>query len=669
MDFRNWTLGRQIGVSALLLSILTYSITGFFGYRVAADSLTETLQESESVMADTLADTLDLQYQLLIKQVRTNAELFNKMFSTDFTLMEKRVNIAGANAPGLKNGRRLLNSAIAQVDRFANMTGGTATVFVKDGDDFTRISSSLRKENGDRATGTHLGQSHPAYSMIMAGQTYEGYANLFGKRYITSYRPIKDQQNRVIGILYIGQDVSEMMQAMGKALANIQLGETGYVSLLRYEDGVFLYHPRLTGDKAANFTDDEGQPVYAGALADQARHQSKFVLNGKLWVSMTLPVPSAGWMVALQVPEEELSHALKPLARTNIGLSILGILVITVLLWVMLNQRLKPLTALCTQVEAIGHGDLTARLVTSGGNSQNEVHRITDSVSEMTHSLKQLIATLQGSTSQLEQAAGEMQTVAEVNGSGAAQMMQQTDQIAAAVEELTTSVQEVAQHATGSAEQAEAVDSAAKDGDRQVDDVIAQMRALGDALESGNEAIHRVEEGSHAITRVIQVINEIAEQTNLLALNAAIEAARAGEQGRGFAVVADEVRTLAQRTQNSISEITGTIEQLQQRTQDAVNQMQQSKKLGEASSSLSVQAGDALTDISHSVTDLSQNATSIATATEQQGSVAAEIARNISGITELARESEQTAGQTVDAAERLTALAGDIRGHLAHFKS
>ncbi|WP_028110895.1 methyl-accepting chemotaxis protein [Ferrimonas futtsuensis] len=669
MDFRNWTLGRQIGVSALLLSILTYTITGFFGYRVAADSLTETLQESESVMADTLADTLDLQYQLLIKQVRTNADLFDKMFSTDFTLMDKRVNIAGANAPGLKNGRRLLNSAIAQVDRFANMTGGTATVFVKDGDDFTRISSSLRKKNGDRATGTQLGQSHPAYAILQAGQTYEGYANLFGKRYITSYRPIKDKQNRVIGILYIGQDVSEMMQEMGKALANIQLGETGYVSLVRYEDGVFLYHPRLTGDKASNFKDDNGQPIYQDALSDRVKHHFEFMQDGKLWVSMTQPVPSAGWMVVMQVPEEELSHALKPLARTNIGLSILGILVITVLLWVMLNQRLKPLTALCTQVEAIGHGDLTAQLTTSGGNSQNEVHRITDSVAEMTHSLKELIATLQGSTSQLEQAASEMQTVAQVNGSGAAQMMQQTDQIAAAVEELTTSVQEVAQHATGSAEQAEAVDTAAKDGDRQVDDVIEQMRALGDALENGNQAIHRVEEGSHAITRVIQVINEIAEQTNLLALNAAIEAARAGEQGRGFAVVADEVRTLAQRTQNSISEITGTIEQLQQRTQEAVNQMQESKKLGVASSELSVQAGEALTDISHSVTDLSQNATSIATATEQQGSVASEIARNISGITELARESEQTAGQTVDAAEQLTALAGDIRGHLAHFKS
>ncbi|USD36857.1 MULTISPECIES: methyl-accepting chemotaxis protein [Ferrimonas] len=669
MDFRFWNIGRQIGVSALLLTILTFSMTGFFGYRVAADSLIETLQESEAEMARTLSDTLDLQYKLLIKQVRTNADLFDKMFSNTFTLMDRRINIAGANAPGLRHGRSLVNSAVAHVDRFANMTGGNATVFVKDGDDFTRISSSLRKQDGKRATGTKLGKNHPAYSLIMAGKSYEGYATLFGKRYATSYRPIRDEAGQVIGILYIGQDVTEMMQSMGDALAAITIGQTGYVSLLRYEDGGFMYHPEYTGQNQSQFTDDQGQSIYGPALAQKQRTESNFTRNGDSWYMLAMPVPDANWMVTLQVPEKELKHALLPLAQTNIGLSLFGCVLITVLLWIMLARNLKPLTVLCKQVEAIGQGELNIALNNASDQSNNEVHRITNSVAFMTANLRELIGTLQQSTSKLEQSAADMQNVAEVNGSGAQQMMQQTDQIAAAVEELTTSVQEVARHATSSAEQTVAVDQAAKDGDQQVDKVIEQMQALGNALEGGNQAIGRVEEGSHAITKVIQVINEIAEQTNLLALNAAIEAARAGEQGRGFAVVADEVRTLAQRTQNSISEITTTIEQLQQRTQDAVGQMHESRKLGETSSQLSVQAGDSLTEISHSVTDLSQNATSIATATEQQGSVAEEIARNINGITELARESEQTAGQTVDASEQLTSLAAELRNQLSHFKA
>lgn len=669
MGFQNWNIGRQLGVSAFILTIFTFLITGYFGYQVAADSITKTLKDTESEMANTLADTLDLQYLSMIGQVRNNADLFDKMFSAEFKLMDRRVNIAGANAPGLRHGRNLVNSSVAQVDRFAKMTGGTATVFVKDGNDFTRISTSLKKADGKRATGTSLGQSHPAYAEIMAGRNYEGYATLFGTRYLTSYRPIRNKAGSIVGILYTGQDVSAMMDSLGEALAKTRIGETGYVSLLRYEDGNILYHPQYSHESYTKFVSDDNVPVYKEALDSRTHYEHNYTINGENWFIMTTPVPQAQWMVALMVPEAEMKKALGPLAQTNIGLSVFGVLLITVLLNLMLNRNLKPLERLSRQIDQIGHGDLTVSLPHADETSKNEVHRITASVAFMSGSLRELIGTLQSSTNQLEQAAAEMQNVAQVNGSGAQQMMQQTDQIAAAVEELTTSVQEVARHATSSAEQTASVDEAAREGDHQVDRVINQMTALGEALNGGDQAIGRVEEGSHAITKVIQVINEIAEQTNLLALNAAIEAARAGEQGRGFAVVADEVRTLAQRTQNSISEITGTIEQLQQRTQDAVGQMHQSRQLGETSSNLSVQAGEALTHISRSVTDLSQNATSIATATEQQGAVAEEIARNINGITELAHESEQTAGQTVGAAEQLTGLAREIRQQLGQFKA
>lgn len=198
--------------------------------------------------------------------------------------------------------------------------------------------------------------------------------------------------------------------------------------------------------------------------------------------------------------------------------------------------------------------------------------------------------------------------------------------------------------------------------------MVQGLETLSRQLSESHTAVEGVAKESEAINTITEVINGIAEQTNLLALNAAIEAARAGEQGRGFAVVADEVRTLASRTQASISEIGQTITSLQAKVKDTATRMDQSHQLGNRSAEQGEEANNQLTAIAQRIADLAVSVSSIASATEQQSAVADEVTRNLHQITDLAREGDIRATETVNSARELTELAAALKKQISIFR-
>lgn len=325
---------------------------------------------------------------------------------------------------------------------------------------------------------------------------------------------------------------------------------------------------------------------------------------------------------------------------------------------------------LCQAVEAMneiaqGGGDLTRRLDDEG---DNEISRLSKAFNSFAEKVRAMVSQVYGSTTQLASAAEEMSVIMVETHRDTQQQQSETSQVVTAMNEMTATVQEVARNATEAASAASSADIASAEGKQVVISTMSAIESLSSEINEAANVISQLEKDSENIGTVLDVIKGIAEQTNLLALNAAIEAARAGEQGRGFAVVADEVRTLASRTQQSTQEIQEMIEKLQVGAQSAVKVMDDSRSKAEDSVTQAAKAASSLETITNSVSLIKDMNTQIATAAEQQSAVAEEINRNILNISEIVDRTADGASQTSTASHELADLAIQLQQLVNQFK-
>jgi methyl-accepting chemotaxis protein len=349
----------------------------------------------------------------------------------------------------------------------------------------------------------------------------------------------------------------------------------------------------------------------------------------------------------------------------QLGATVLAILFGVLAAVVITRQITRPLAQTLAVVQRIADGDLTQNLEVT---RRDELGVLQQGIQRMGVTLRNLIGGIRDGVTQIASAAEELSAVTEQTSAGVNSQKIETDQVATAMHEMSATVQEVARNAEDASQAASVADREARDGDKVVGEAIAQIERLAAEVARSTEAMLVLQQESDKIGSVMDVIKAVADQTNLLALNAAIEAARAGEAGRGFAVVADEVRSLAQRTQKSTEEIAGLVSGLQSGTQQVTTVMNNSRALTDSSVTLTRKAGTALESITATVSSIQSMNQQIAAAAEQQSAVAEEISRSILNVRDVSEQTAAASDQTAASSVELARLGGQLQQLVSHFR-
>ena len=346
---------------------------------------------------------------------------------------------------------------------------------------------------------------------------------------------------------------------------------------------------------------------------------------------------------------------------------IIGVVVSLLVAFFMSRMITHPINEAVHAMEdlAEGEGDLTRRLDEQG---KSEIALMAKGFNSFASKVQALVSQVAGSVENLSNVVSDVSNIVDQTQVGSQTQREQTEQVATAITEMTATVQEVASNANLAADSAQQADENAKSGQQIVGETVSSISSLAGEIETGANVINKLSQDAESIGSVLDVIKGIAEQTNLLALNAAIEAARAGEQGRGFAVVADEVRTLASRTQESTTEIESMIASLQEQARSAVKAITQGQEKAAASVEYASSAGKALNDITDSVATITNMNIQIATASEEQSAVAEEINQNVVNISHVADENAQASNQLATSSQDLAQLAAELQSLVSHFK-
>ncbi|TPV56120.1 methyl-accepting chemotaxis protein [Aestuariibacter sp. GS-14] len=628
-------ISTVIAVFALVIAGITVITT--------TSSVDEQVSTQKQQTADRLLNILTVTDSLMHERVKSSMTLLKQRgleigtpSQGDFVMVKE------TSAQQLLLGNTPQANNFALVDDLTAVMGGTATLFSKTGEDFIRVSTNVIKD-GQRAIGTKLAPQGKAMANIRKGIAYYGAVDILGSPYLTGYEPMTNSSGQVIGIWYVGYSAD--LNVLEQAISQSRLLEEGFVAL-RDGKGTIRMHSSHVSDADVE-----------RALSDK-----------DVWSVTVIPFEKWGYDLVLVASQSEKS--------SMVSTAVFGVLVKIILasaavlgtIFVLINHIIgKPLNEFINVVNdlASGEGNLTFRFNSARSDEFGQMSRAFNKLLEQ---LQDTLKSVASATDAMLNQSQQLKDTAQRSSNSVSALSKESQAIDSAITRLQQNAAAVCDNIGRATEAASAADKDTRTSVSVLTATIKDIETQAQDVDASVQVISELAKASEEISGVMDVIRNIAEQTNLLALNAAIEAARAGEQGRGFAVVADEVRSLASRTQTSTEEIRLMIEKLQQGSREASQKMQNNKENAYATVSVTQNAGTSLQKSLGAVATITTLNKETSDMASHQNDIAREVNKRLSGIQSVGQENLTYAASVSENCSKLVQQIQQMQQQLKRYR-